>query len=715
MIIKKNNTFHLQGKSVSYIMAVNNAGDLLHIHYGKKLRIHDYSDIKCGWNAWEADCPDGWSLDICSQEYPSYGYTDLRNPAYSVTNADGNSVSQLKYRDFEIIEGFLPELPGLPCLFIDGGNAQTLRIRLADPVTGLSVVLSYSVFDEYDVILRSAELFNTTDDKMTINSAYSANLDLKKGGYELIYFSGAWARERQMRRQAINQGTKTDISNARGGSGHCLNPFVIVAEKGTDEKHGRAYSCSLVYSGNHSSMIECDQYGNVRLMQGINPFGFSWELPSGGSFITPQCVMCYSDNGIGGISRMLHDVFRNNLCKSPWVHKERPILINNWEATYFDFNEEKLLSIAERAAEAGIELFVLDDGWFGKRDDDRSSLGDWFVNLDKLPSGIKGLAEKINALGLRFGIWIEPEMISPNSELYRSHPDWAITVPGRAPALSRSQLILDLSRSEVCDYVISAIKELLGSAEISYVKWDMNRPMTDMPTPGFNHKYMLGFYRVISEITSAFPEVLFEGCSGGGGRFDAGILAYMPQIWTSDNSDAVSRLEIQYSTSIAYPISVMSAHVTAVPNHQNGRITSLKTRSDTAMAGVFGYELDIRKLNEAEVEEIKEQITAAKALRTLMQDGDFYRLASPYVSNYCIWEMVSKDMDEAFVFCCKILSDANCHEEPVRLEGLDPDSDYIDCSTGKVYHGDELQYMGFLPEFELCDFSTFTLCLKRIK
>lgn len=714
MIVKNNKTFHLMGRNISYIMAVDSTGGLIHIHYGKKLADRDYSDVKHKFIGWAAYDENNVTFDNINQEYPSYGYNDLRSPAYSVINGCGNGVSYLKYKSFEIKENYAPQISGMPSLFAGDKSAQTLEITLEDSIAGIQAVLSYTVFDEYDVILRNTKIINTSDSAIELDRAYSANLDIAADEYDLIHFSGGWAREREYFRTPVVQGTNTDISNARGGSGHCINPFIMLAERNADEDNGGVYGFSLVYSGNHSSAVECDQYGNIRIMQGINPFMFKAELMPGESFETPQSVLSYSDRGIGGISRELHDVFRTNLCRSKWQHMDRPILINNWEATYFDFNEEKLVAIAKKAKEAGIELFVLDDGWFGIRNDDFSGLGDWYVNRDKLPSGIDGLAKQINDIGMKFGLWIEPEMVNPDSDLYRAHPDWAISVPGRNPALSRNQLILDLSRDEVCDYIIESICGVLGSANIEYVKWDMNRPMTDMPYKGYNHKYTLGFYKIMDAITSAFPDILFEGCSGGGGRFDAGVLAYMPQIWTSDNSDAVARLKIQYSTSMGYPVSAMSAHVTAVPNHQNGRVTSLKTRAETAYAGVFGYELDITKMSDEEFETVKAQISKDKSLRTLMRTGDFYRLQSPYDTNYCGWEMVSKDKAEVFVYSCRVLSVANSHDRRIKLRGLDPSAMYANTETDKVYGGDELMYVGIEPEYAREDFASIAMTFSRL-
>lgn len=702
------------GRNISYIMAVNNNGDLVHIHYGKKLGNKDYSDVKSKWINWATYDENNVTLENVSQEYPSYGHNDLRSPAYSVMNNCGNSISQLKYKNYDIKEQYTLSIDGMPSLFVGDKHAQTLEITLEDEIAGIRVILSYSVFDEYDVVLRNAKIINISEGKLEIDEAYSANLDIEAGDYDLIHFSGAWAREREFFRSPIVQGTKVDISSASGGSSHNINPFVMIAKRNADEDKGDVYGFSLVYSGNHSSMVECDRYGNIRVRQGINPFMFEWTLDMGESFETPQCVLCYSDNGIGGLSREINDVFRTNLCRSKWQDKDRPILINNWEATYFDFDEDKLISIAKKAKEAGIELFVLDDGWFGERNDDTKGLGDWVVNRKKLPSGIDGLAKKINETGMKFGLWIEPEMVNPNSDLYREHPDWAIKVSGRTPALCRNQLILDLSRDEVCEYIVKAISNILSSANIEYVKWDMNRPMTDMPYKGYNHKYTLGFYKIMDAITGAFPDILFEGCSGGGGRFDAGVLAYMPQIWTSDNSDATARLKIQYSTSMGYPVSAISAHVTAVPNHQNGRVTSLKTRAETAYAGVFGYELDITKMSDEDIEIVKAQIELDKQQRGLMRTGDFYRLFSPYETNYCAWEMVSKDKTQAFVFSCRILSVANSQDRKIMLKGLNPDATYVDSMTGKTYGGDELMYIGIDPEYELQDFASFTMILKKI-
>lgn len=716
MIEKINNLFRLSGKDVSYIIAIAENGEAVHSYFGKKLRSGSAYDTDFDFEP-TASCNaihGGVTFEKEMTEYPSYGYADLHTPMYRVENKDGNYISHLIFKDYKITNGAC-EIEGMPGLFAGDKSAQTLELTLCDEIIGLEVVLSYVVFEEYNIIARSARLINKSGAKMLVKSAYSGGFSLKNGEYDAIYFAGGWAKERGLVRTPICDGTELNISNASGASGHDINPFVMIADRNATEDYGSVYSMSLIYSGNHSAKIICDRYKTIRAMQGINPFAFCADLENGGHFATPQCVLTYSSCGIGGISRELSDLYRNNLCRSKWVHKERPILINNWEATYFDFTEDKLLEIAKKAKEAGVELFVLDDGWFGKRDTDNCSLGDWVVDRKKLPSGIDGLAKKINALGLDFGLWFEPEMVNPDSDLYRAHPDWAISVPGRTPATGRSQYILDLSRDDVCEYVIKAVSDVLGSANISYVKWDMNRCMTDMPRDGYNHEFILGLYKVMSAITEAFPDVLFEGCAGGGGRYDAGILAYMPQIWTSDNSDAIARLKIQYSTSIGYPVSAISAHVTAVPNHQNGRITPLKTRADVAYCGIFGYELDITKMNDAEFEEIKKQIEKDKSIRTLILNGNFYRTASPYDGNYCTWEMVSKDKSEAFVMSCKVLSMANATDPMIKLKGLDPEADYLDEESGKVYGGDELMYRGVRAQYALEDFASVTMHLKKVK
>ena len=687
-------------------MTVGEHNDLLHYYYGKKLADREYKAIAMKDENQCAFLPEGYTLENYRQEYPSYGYSDLKSPAYDVFNSDGNNISMLKVTDIKIKDGVYNPC-GLPHILQKDNTAQTSYITLCDEVINLEVTLIYTVFDEYDVIIRSAE-FKT----IRIDRAYSSCLELYTEKRDVIYFPGSWARERYMERAEIRHGEKIDISNARGGSGHNMNPFAIVCNENANENYGEAIGFSLIYSGNHSTYIESDADLNLRIMQGINPQDFSYTLNPNENLETPQSVICYSLNGIGGVSRELNRLYRNNLCRSKWANKDRPILINNWEATYFDFTEDKLVSLAKTAKETGIELFVLDDGWFGSRNDDFQGLGDWFVNKSKLPSGIDGLSQKINDVGLKFGIWIEPEMVNPNSDLFRAHPDWVIHVPNRQPTLSRNQLILDLTRKEVRDYIVKSISNILSQG-VSYVKWDMNRPMTDMPRPGYNYEYTLGYYDILDRLTKAFPHILFEGCASGGGRFDAGALHYVPQIWTSDNSDAVARLKIQYSTSIGYPLSSISAHVTASPNHQNGRITPLKTRADVAYAGMFGYELDITQMSNEDIEEIKKQISFYKSIRTLIRTADFYRLQSPYETNYCTWQAVSPDKNEAFIMSCKIETVRDKENNYIKLYGLDSSATYTDTLTGKTYYGDELLNRGIMFEYELKDFSTVIMHLVK--
>lgn len=692
-------------------MTVGEHNDLLHYYYGKKLADREYKAIAMKDENQCAFLPEGYTLENYRQEYPSYGYSDLKSPAYDVFNSDGNNISMLKVTDIKIKDGVYNPC-GLPHILQKDNTAQTSYITLCDEVINLEVTLIYTVFDEYDVIIRSAEFKNLSDKPIRIDRAYSSCLELYTEKRDVIYFPGSWARERYMERAEIRHGEKIDISNARGGSGHNMNPFAIVCNENANENYGEAIGFSLIYSGNHSTYIESDADLNLRIMQGINPQDFSYTLNPNENLETPQSVICYSLNGIGGVSRELNRLYRNNLCRSKWANKDRPILINNWEATYFDFTEDKLVSLAKTAKETGIELFVLDDGWFGSRNDDFQGLGDWFVNKSKLPSGIDGLSQKINDVGLKFGIWIEPEMVNPNSDLFRAHPDWVIHVPNRQPTLSRNQLILDLTRKEVRDYIVKSISNILSQG-VSYVKWDMNRPMTDMPRPGYNYEYTLGYYDILDRLTKAFPHILFEGCASGGGRFDAGALHYVPQIWASDNSDAVARLKIQYSTSIGYPLSSISAHVTASPNHQNGRITPLKTRADVAYAGMFGYELDITQMSNEDIEEIKKQISFYKSIRTLIRTADFYRLQSPYETNYCTWQAVSPDKNEAFVMSCKIETVRDKENNYIKLYGLDSSATYTDTLTGKTYYGDELLNRGIMFEYELKDFSTVIMHLVK--
>lgn len=714
MIFENGRTIHLRGKNISYVLFTNMSGDLVHYHFGAAIADRDYS----GYTPWYSDlrsyAPEGENgLEHIKQEYPAFGYMDHRKPAYTVVNGDKNPISRLKYKTHKIYDGKY-SVVGMPSLFAGDSKVQTLEITLADEIAGFDVVLYYSVYDEYDIITRSVKFINMGKNDILVTRALSTNIDLPKGEYDAVYFEGMWTRERQFQRMNINNSATLELSNARGGSGHHLNPFSILCGRNTTETCGEAYGFSLIYSGDHATFISKDNHGFVRVQMGLNPHNFEWKLSSGEEFMTPECVMCYSANGFEELSRNYHAIYSNNLCKSKWSKLPRPVLINNWEGTEFDFNEDKILSMAELGKKIGCELFVLDDGWFGQRDSDTCSLGDWYVNTKKLPSGIDGLAKKINDLGLEFGLWFEPEMINPDSDLYRAHPDWAVHVPNREGSLHRSQYILDLSRDDVCEYIIESVNKILTSANITYVKWDMNRYMTDHPSLGYSHKHVLGFYKIMDGICSAFPDILFEGCASGGGRFDPGVLAYMPQIWTSDNSDAVDRLKIQYSTSFAYPISSISAHVTASPNGFTNREASLDFRGAVAMTGAFGYEFDITKMSDDELEALKIQSERYKSLRNNFIDCEFYRLSSPYENEYPAWETISKDRNTVILFAAVRLYQGNTIPPVVKLRGLDSEAKYENSDTGEWFYGSELMNYGIEPKYENGDFKCTSIIFKKI-
>ncbi len=705
-------TFHLQAKDTSYVMGILETGDLLHLYWGKKIREDvDLSHLiryeERGMEPYLSSEKKGLSLDMLCQEYPSYGHTDFRLPAYQIEQENGSRITHLKYKSHRIMKG-KEKLEGLPSTYIeDKSEAETLKIRLVDEVIDLEVILSYTVYEEFDVITRSVEFINNGDQNFKLERALSASVDFRDDKFELLQLSGAWIRERHIKKRPLVQGVQAIESN-RGASSPYQNPFIALLRDNTDEYRGEVYGFSLLYSGNFLAQVEVNHFKQTRVTMGINPFDFSWLLEAKESFQTPEAVMVYSDSGINKMSQTYHKLYRTRLVRGKYRDKIRPILINNWEATYFDFNEEKLLELAQTSSELGIELFVLDDGWFGKRNDDTSSLGDWSVDEDKLPNGLESLGEKINNLGMDFGLWFEPEMVSPDSQLYRNHPDWTIHLPDRRSSESRNQLVLDLSREDVCNYIIKVVSNILESAPISYVKWDMNRHMTEIGSAKLStyqqketaHRYILGLYRILEELTDHFPDILFESCSSGGGRFDPGMLYYMPQTWTSDDTDAVERLKIQYGTSIVYPLNTMGAHISAVPNHQTGRITSLDMRGDVAMFGNLGYELDVTKLTQEEKMAIKEQIVEYKEVRELIQKGEFYRLRSPFAGNETAWMVVSQDKKEAYIGYYRVLAEPNPGYYRLRLKGLDPEMDYRIVDSEEVHGGDELMYVGFnLPEF----------------
>ncbi|RIX50781.1 alpha-galactosidase [Paenibacillus nanensis] len=711
--LKENSVFHLQSGNTSYVIGITKQGYLAHYYWGAKIRGNRFEELlelksRASFSPSTDLAQLELSLDTLPQEYPTYGGSDFRSPALHVQQPNGSTVTELVYDSHRIAPG-KPALEGLPAVYTESEDeAETLEITLKDSVCGLSVILSYTVFRDSDAIARSARLVNEGNSELQVQRALSVSLDMSDDRYELLQLSGSWTRERHIHKRKLVPGMQS-VESRRGSSSHMQNPFIALLAEGATEQHGEVYGVSLVYSGGFTAGVEVDQFHSARLFAGINPFDFSWRLEPGQAFQTPEAIMMYSNQGLGGMSRGYHDLYRSRLCRGVFRDQVRPILVNNWEATYFNFNADKIEAIARTGQELGIELFVLDDGWFGKRDSDNCSLGDWFVDRRKLPNGLEDLVQRVKHLGMQFGLWFEPEMISPDSELYRSHPDWCLHVEGRRRTQARQQLILDMSRQDVQDYIVQSLTDILSSAPITYVKWDMNRNMTEIGSallPADRqretaHRYMLGLYAVLERITTAFPHILFESCSGGGGRFDPGMLYYMPQTWTSDNTDAVSRLKIQYGTSIVYPVSSMGAHVSAVPNHQVGRVTSLETRGNVALSGNFGYELDLTKFSDEEKTVVKDQIALYKQIRHLVQFGDFYRLLSPFEGNDTAWMFVSKAKDEAFVVYVSVLQEPYPPLGRFKLQGLDPDKNYrLEGEDGASYGGDELMYAGLRkPQF----------------
>lgn len=631
------------------------------------------------------------STDMLPQEYPTFGSADMRHPALHIRYPDGNAVTRLRYASHRIYPGKQP-LAGLPAVYGGEGDCETLEITMEDQTAGIAVVLQYTVFPKLDVLTRSARIQNLGKVPCTLERALSFSMDLSDSRYQLIHLPGAWARERHAVRTELTQGSIL-LDSKRGASSHNENPCMALVRPETTETTGEAMGFCLVYSGSFAGEAAVEQFGSVRAQMGINPFDFSWKLEPGEAFQTPEVILVYSDRGLGEMSRRFHRVIRKHLCRGAHRDAPRPVLLNNWEATYFDFDQEKILDIAAYAKHVGAELMVLDDGWFGKRNDDNCSLGDWVVNREKLPNGLKGLAERVNALGLKFGLWFEPEMVSPDSDLYRKHPDWCIHTPGRSRTEGRNQLILDLSRDEVCDYIVETLSGILESANIAYVKWDMNRNMTEVPGPEQPHRYMLGLYRVLETLTTRFPNVLFEGCSGGGGRFDAGMLCYMPQIWTSDDTDGVERLPIQEGTSLFYPLGTMGAHVSAVPNHQVGRVTPLSFRGAVASLGRYGLELDLSRLPREELEEISRQIRFYRQYEQVIHGGNLYRLESVSGGKRAAYEIISEDGKTVLVFDFCVTGTPNSAPGRLRLQDLEESGEYRD-ETGQSFPGGTLMHVG---------------------
>ncbi|MBR1859387.1 MAG: alpha-galactosidase [Selenomonadaceae bacterium] len=704
--------FHLFNDRISYLMKVLRNNQIGQLYFGQRVPDNeDYSylveESKRPMSSYVFEGEYGFSLEHMKQEYPSHGSTDFRIPAFEILQPNGSRITNFIYKSHQIYSG-KSKLAGLPATYVENDDeADTLEIVLCDELINVEIILKYTIFKNFDAIARSVEFKNCSDNTYHIMRAMSLSLDLPDADYDFVQFSGWWSRERYRKDHRLAQGIQS-IGSLRGHSSHVHNPFIILKRPNTDEAQGEAVGCSLIYSGNFLAQAEVDTFNVTRLTIGINPFQFDWQLKSGETFQTPEAVLVYSSSGLNALSQTYHKLYRTRLAHGIWRDRERPILINNWEATYFDFTEDKLINIAKTAKDVGVEMFVLDDGWFGTRTSDTSGLGDWWANKDRLPNDVKGIAEKINALDLKFGLWFELEMANKDSELYRNHPDWILHVPNRRTSHGRNQYVLDFSRIEVVDYIYDLVAKILRSANIEYIKWDMNRSITECYSVAYPaeqqgeifHRYILGVYDLYERLTNEFPHILFESCASGGGRFDPGMLYYAPQAWTSDDSDGVERIKIQYGTSYVYPVSSMGAHVSVTPNHQLFRNTPLKLRGDVAYFGTFGYELDLSKLSDEELAEVKEQIKFMKRYRNIIQHGTFYRLKSPFDGNIAAWLVVSEKKKTAIVGYYKVLNDICSEYRRIKLFGLDESRRYevsIDDKTVLgTFSGSELMNIGLI-------------------
>ena len=691
--------FHLKSRDFSYILQVLDEGYVVHRYFGKKIKRFSpdnkitYLDRAFSPNPTSQDRT--FSLDTLALEYSSNGLGDFRTAAIEVRNAKGTALD-LRYQGHRIFKG-KKELAGLPASFGNEEQVETLEVDLYDQLTEVTVTLTYSLFEEANFLARSA-LIQTGQQAIQLEKALSLTLDLPHKDFTIHSLTGRYGFEKEWTQTPLTQG-RYSVGSIRGASSHSRTPFIALADPATTEDQGDIYSAQLVYSGNFTAFVETTAIQTSRLGIGLNDEHFSWHLEAHSQFQTPEALLSYTDQGFTGLTRDNQGFARQHIARGKWAQKERPILINNWEATYFHFTEDKILELAQSAKEAGIELFVLDDGWFGKRNSDTCSLGDWVENRDKLPSGLAGLGKKINDLGLAFGLWFEPEMVSEDSDLYRAHPDWTIQISGRGHTYSREQLVLDLSKQEVCDYLIEAVSAVLESAPISYVKWDMNRNITNIPEHQANHekhefyhRYILGLYQVLEELNQRFPDILFESCSGGGGRNDLGMLYYMPQAWASDNTDAIGRLSIQEGTGLIFPAVSVGSHVSAVPNHQTGRVTPLATRGHVAMLGNLGYELDLHALPERKLEQIAQQVETYKSIRKTVQFGDYYRLKK--TDNTYAYTYVNDDKSQVVFTFVKVLSQPEAPLIQVKLKGLNPEARYYSKELGASFYGDELMNIG---------------------
>ena len=709
--------FTLTTAHTTYQMQADAQGYLLHLYYGARTAgemdyLLNYGDRGFSGNPNSAGSDRTYSLDALPQEYPSLGTGDFRNYALNIENADGSQCYNPVYITHEIAAGKYT-LKGLPFVRAEENEAETLKIILEDPVTKVELHLLYGVLEKEDIITRSVIIKNAGKAPVTVKKAQSACLDFLHGDYDLIKFYGRHAMERNMERMPVSH-ESTRIGSRRGTSSHQYNPGVILAGKNTNEDSGSCYGMLFVYSGNFLVEAEKDQYDQTRIQMGLTDELFAYPLEAGAEFTAPELILSYTNKGLSRLSQQYHHCIMNHICPGKYVHANRPVLINSWEAAYFDFTGDTIVELAKEAKALGIDMVVMDDGWFGKRNDDNSSLGDWYVNEEKLGGTLTKLIERVNAEGVKFGIWIEPEMVSEDSDLYREHPDWAITIPGRKPVRSRNQLVLDFSRKEVRDEIFKRICAVLDQGNVEYIKWDMNRSLADIYAPNVTYDYVLGVYAFLEKLTNRYPDILIEGCSGGGGRFDAGMLYYTPQIWCSDNTDAINRTRIQYGTSFFYPVAAMGSHVSAVPNHQTGRVTSMHTRGVAAMSGTFGYELNPALLNAKEKAEIRAQLAQYREYQELIREGDYYRLSNPFQDNFAAWMVVSDDRSKALVSVIRLTAEANLPAAYVTLKGIEEDAFYREKTTGKVYPGAALMEAGILLPAAVSEYEAYQIALERV-
>ena len=709
--------FTLTTAHTTYQMQADAQGYLLHLYYGARTAgemdyLLNYGDRGFSGNPNSAGSDRTYSLDALPQEYPSLGTGDFRNYALNIENADGSQCCNPVYITHEIAAGKYT-LKGLPFVRAEENEAETLKIILEDPVTKVELHLLYGVLEKEDIITRSVIIKNAGKAPVTVKKAQSACLDFLHGDYDLIKFYGRHAMERNMERMPVSH-ESTRIGSRRGTSSHQYNPGVILAGKNTNEDSGSCYGMLFVYSGNFLVEAEKDQYDQTRIQMGLTDELFAYPLEAGAEFIAPEVILSYTNKGLSRLSQQYHHCIMNHICQGKYVHANRPVLINSWETAYFDFTGDTIVELAKEAKALGIDMVVMDDGWFGKRNDDNSSLGDWYVNEEKLGGTLTKLIERVNAEGVKFGIWIEPEMVSEDSDLYREHPEWAITIPGRKPVRSRNQLVLDFSRKEVRDEIFKRICAVLDQGNVEYIKWDMNRSLADIYAPNVTYDYVLGVYDFLEKLTNRYPDILIEGCSGGGGRFDAGMLYYTPQIWCSDNTDAINRTRIQYGTSFFYPVAAMGSHVSAVPNHQTGRVTSMHTRGVAAMSGTFGYELNPALLNAKEKAEIRAQLAQYREYQELIREGDYYRLSNPFQDNFAAWMVVSDDRSKALVSVIRLTAEANPPAAYVTLKGMEEDAFYREKTTGKVYPGAALMEAGILLPAAVSEYEAYQIALERV-